>query len=139
MKRLFALALCVALAAPGCATTTLHQRRDQRAPDTTPATTARLLADYIRQIPVGSRVRITEHGGRVLRATLMRNDGDPIVVQRRARIPEPPIELPIVAIAAVELDAPTNSNVGRNIAIGAAAAAGATLGVLALIAAIVAD
>lgn len=138
MKRLFALALCVALAAPGCATTTLHQRRDQRTPDTAPATTARVLADYIRQIPVGSRVRITEHGGRVLRATLMRNDGDPIVVQRRARIPEPPIELPIVSIAAVELDAPT-SNVGRNIAIGAAAAAGATLGVLALIAAIVAD
>jgi hypothetical protein len=96
------------------------------------------MADYVRQLPIGSRVRIDRATGGTLHAILLKHDSDPIVVQRRARIPEEPIEIPIKDILAMELETAT-SNTGRNVAIGAAAAAGATLGVLLLLAAIYSD
>ena len=57
-----------------------------------------------------------------------------IVVQRRTRLPEAPVTIPIEGIQAVEPD--TSSSTGRAVAIGAAAGAGAALGVLLLLAAI---
>jgi hypothetical protein len=97
-----------------------------------------LMADYIRQLPVGSRVKVTRRDGKSIRATLMKHDTDPIVVQRRTRLPEPPVEIAVGDIVAMELDTP-NGSMGRNIAVGAAAATGMTLGILILIAAVVAD
>ena len=138
MKRFLALLLSVLLAAPGCATTLARQSRVDGTRTNPPASDPALMADYIRQLPVGSRVRVTMANGKVIRATLMKRDADPIVVQRRTRIPEPPFEIPVPDILAVELDTP-NGGVGRNIAVGAAAAAGVTLGVLLLLAAIFSD
>src|SRR5688572_6542958 len=141
MKRFLALILSVLLASPGCAATIARQTRDSGARVKQPAPSApdpALMSDYIRQLPVGSRVRVTLASGKVIRATLMKRDADPIVVQRRTRIPEPPFEISVREILAMELDTP-NGGVGRNIAVGAAAAAGVTLGVLVLLAAIFSD
>ena len=138
MKRFLALILSVLLAAPGCAATIARQTRDPGARVNTSAPDPALMSDYIRQLPVGSRVRVTLASGKVIRATLMKRDADPIVVQRRTRIPEPPFEISVREILAMELDTP-NGSVGRNIAVGAAAAAGVTLGVLVLLAAIFSD
>jgi hypothetical protein len=137
MKRFLALILSVLLAAPGCAATIARQTRDSGARNPSAPDPA-LMSDYIRQLPVGSRVRVTLASGKVIRATLMKRDADPIVVQRRTRIPEPPFEISVREILAMELDTP-NGSVGRNIAVGAAAAAGVTLGVLVLLAAIFSD
>ena len=138
MKRFLAVILSVLLASPGCAATIARQTRDPGTRVNPSAPDPALMSDYIRQLPVGSRVRVTLASGKVIRATLMKRDADPIVVQRRTRIPEPPFEISVREILAMELDTP-NGNVGRNIAVGAAAAAGVTLGVLVLLAAIFSD
>ena len=142
MRRTLALLLCAAVAAPACALPRASATRI--APPPTPLSQPgnrvdpMLMADYIRQLPVGSRVRISRADGSVLRATLMRRDTDPIVVQRRTRIPEAPVELAVGDILAVELET-GNGHTGRNVAIGAATAVGATMGVLLLLAAIFSD
>ena len=138
MRRVLTMMLCLALAAPGCATTIAQQRRDPAVRGRAYSVDPMLMADYIRQLPIGSRVKITNSDGKVVRATLMSHDKDPIVVQRRTRIPEAPVEIRVADIVAMELDVPSG-NVGRNIAIGAAAAAGATLTVLLVLAAIFSD
>jgi hypothetical protein len=136
MRQLIALTLSVVMIAPGCAATTRHV---QRAPSSSPETArdATLMADFIRHLPVGSRVKITQADGTVLRGTLMRRDTDPIVLQRRTRLPESPVEVAVGDIASVELQ--TEGNAGRAVAIGAAAGAGAALGVILLLVAIFED
>ena len=138
MRRLLSLLLSVLIAAPGCAGAIAHQSRVQPGVPKAAgsAVDPMLMADYIRQLPIGSRVKVTIRDGKTIRATLMKHDADPIVVQRRTRLPEPPIEVAVSDIVAMELDTP-NGNMGRNIAIGAAAATGMTLGILILIAAVV--
>jgi hypothetical protein len=96
------------------------------------------MADYVRQLPIGARVKVTLGDGSVLHGILMKRDVDPIVVQRRTRIPEPPVEIAIRDIRALELETGGN-NVARTVAISAAAAAGATLGFLFILAAIFSD
>ncbi|MGH9370638.1 MAG: hypothetical protein ACRD15_03820 [Vicinamibacterales bacterium] len=138
MKRMTALVMCVLLASPGCsAVTRLHAQRVPERPRDAAQVDPALMADYIRQLPVGSRVKITRFDGSDLRATLMRRDSDPIVVQRHARLPEPPLEIPVRDITTLELD--KGESAGRTIAIGVAAGAGAALGVLLLLAAIFSD
>jgi hypothetical protein len=68
----------------------------------------------------------------------MKNDGDPLVVQRRTRIPEAPIEVPMREVLSVELEL-KNGNPARTAAIGAVAAVSATLGVLLILAAVFSD
>ena len=138
MRTLLVPLLCALLALPGCATAggpTIGALSPTKASDgVNPA----VMADYIRQLKVGSRVRVSRADRSVIRGTLMKNDGDPLVVQRRTRIPEAPIEIAIQDILAVEPDAGKGS-VGRAVAIGAASAAGATLGILLLLAAVFSD
>ena len=137
MTRLLALVLSVALASSGCATAryTTSQVSVPGPEQTAPARPdAALIADFVRKIPVGSRVRVGLADGRTVRGTLMRGDTDPIVIQRRTRVPESPLEIKVADVRTIELDQPTGSS-GKTIAIGVAAGAGAALGVL-LIAAI---
>jgi hypothetical protein len=138
MTRLLSLVLCVLIAAPGCAGTVARQRRDTPTRNRAPVVDVMVMADYIRQLPIGSRVKVTRADGTTIRATLMKHDADPIVVQRRTRVPEAPVEIPVRDILAMELD-PPGGGAGRSIAIGTAAAAGVTLGVLLLLAAIFSD
>jgi hypothetical protein len=99
----------------------------------------KVMADYIRQLPVGSRVRLSRREGDDIRGTLMKNDGDPLVIQRRTRVPEAPIEVPLRDILAVEPETPGNGNPARAIAIGAGAAAAATLTIFLVLAVIFSD
>ena len=139
MRQVLCLILTAALALSGCASA---RATDNRIYTTRAATGGRqpidrrVMADYIRQLPIGSRVRLSRVKGDDIRGTLMKNDGDPVVIQRRARVPEAPIAVPLQEVLAVELDVPANGNPARTIAIGAGAAAAATLGVLFVLAAI---
>ena len=141
MRACLSVLLTVILALPGCATT-----RASRIP-ATPVSAPRaqqagvdpkVMADYVRQLKVGSRVRLARTNGEEIRGILMKNDGDPLVVQRRARIPEAPIEIPLREVLSVELETKTG-NPARTVAIGAVAAVSATLGVLLILAAIFSD
>jgi hypothetical protein len=135
MKRTLALILSVALASAGCTAARAQgprvpTRPDTRQPDTT------VMASYISQLPLGARVRVSLADGTTVRGILMKADADPIVVQKRTRIPEPPLEIPIRDVVALEAKI---GNTGRAIAMGAAAGAAAALGVLMILAAIFAD
>jgi hypothetical protein len=140
MRTGLSLLLAVTLAAPGCATS-----RAARVPTTTTAlppqhapVDSKVMADYVRQLKVGSRIRLARTNGDEIHGTLMKNDGDPLVVQRRTRIPEAPIEVPLREVLSVELET-KNGNPARTVAIGAVAAVSATLGVLLILAAIFSD
>jgi hypothetical protein len=136
MRQLIAAVLAALLAAPGCASATRRtaapgvdvQRplgRMDRA----------LMTDYIQQLPVGSRIKITLDNGKVLHGTLLKRDADPIVVQLRTRVPEPPVAIDVGQIAALELST-GDTSVGRVVGIAVAAGAAATFGVLLLLTAI---
>jgi len=132
MRRMIAVMLCAALFMPACATGGAARAESAPAPPSTadPA----LMASYVEQLPVGSRVRVHTTDGRKLSATLMKADDRAIVVQARTRIPEPPITVPLEQVVSVQLEA--NNGPGRAIAIGAAAGAGAALGVFLVLLAI---
>jgi hypothetical protein len=139
VRNVLCLILVAALALSGCATARATDNRIY----TTGATTGgrqsidpKVMADYIRQLRVGSQVRLSRLNGDDIRGTLMKNDGDPVVIQRRARVPEAPISVPLKEVLAVELDGPAKGSPARTIAIGAGAAAAATLGVLLVLAAL---
>ena len=139
MKSALALLLTITLALPGCATARVADPRFPAVSDQRHPVDPQVMADYIRQLRVGSRVRLTRTSGEEIRGTLMKNDGDPLFVQRQARIPEAPVEVPLRDVLAVELDIQAKSHAGRNIAIGAAAAASTTLGVLFILAMVFSD
>jgi hypothetical protein len=138
MRKVLSLLLVTTLTLSGCATSRMSQARGVPAPERSNAADPKVMADYVRQLRVGSRVRLSRTNGQEIRGTLMRNDADPLVIQRRSRIPEPPIEVPLGDVVAVELDLPGNG-VGRAIAIGAGAAAAAVLGIFVVFAAIYSD
>lgn len=98
----------------------------------------RAIAEFVQRLPVGSQVRVERSTGRTTRGTLMSATADAIVVQPATRLPEAPVTIPTSEILRVTLDA-GSGGLGRSIAIGAAIGAGATFGVLLLLAAIFAD
>jgi hypothetical protein len=140
MKRCLSFLLAVTLAVPACATS-----RASRIPATLAlpaqqpsAVDPKVMADYVRQLKVGSRIHLARTNGDEIHGILMKNDGDPLVVQRRTRIPEAPIEVPLREVLSVELEV-KNGNPARTAAIGAVAAVSATLGVLLILAAVFSD
>jgi hypothetical protein len=139
MKPFLSLLLAVTLALPGCATARASHNRLPAANGGQGVADPQVMADYIRQLPVGSRVRLSRTDGDEIRGLLIKNDGDPVVVQRRARVPEAPIEVPLRNVIAVEIETPGTGNLARNVAVGAAAAAGTTLVVLMILAAVFSD
>jgi len=133
MRRLLTVLLIVALLAPGCASARMSDTRFPQPPAASLPDRA-LLTAYLDRLQAGSKVRARLVGGETVRGTLMQATNQGIVVQRRTRLPEAPVTIPIDRIQAVEID--TSSSTGRAVAIGAAAGAGAALGVLLLLAAI---
>jgi hypothetical protein len=95
-----------------------------------------LVASYVKQLPIGSRVRVGLTGGARIKGTLMTSNDREIVVQPRTRIPEPPLQIAMDRIVAVELETNSNSNLGRTIGVGVAAGVGGTLAVFLVLAAI---
>jgi hypothetical protein len=137
MRQIIALALCAALTS-GCAGGAALNR--QAGVRTGPSQAAHdAIVSFVQGLPAGSRLRVTLDGGQRIRGTLMKAGDTALVVQPRTRVPEPPIEIPFDTIKAVELEGSNGAGLGRSIAIGAAAGAGATLAVLMILAAIYAD
>jgi hypothetical protein len=83
MRRALAVLLSLTLLAPGCATVRSANARaiSQRRPA---GPDRALLTTYLRQLPIGSKVRARLIGGQTLRGTLMRAADEGIVVQRRS-------------------------------------------------------
>jgi hypothetical protein len=151
LKRTIALLLTAAVTLPGCATTRRPDRlgaasfddpaaawSNQTSQPTPRATDQKLLADYVRKLPVGTRIRVHMMDGRRQRGTLMDATAEQIVIQPRTRIPEPAMQIPLDRVIAVDVET-GNGSVGKAIGIGIAAGAGAILGVMMLLAAIYAD
>lgn len=136
MNRIVALILSLALASAGCTAARTRGQRVSVQPSASSGFDPALMASYVRQLPLGSRVRVNLADGKVIHGTLMKVD-DPIFVQRRTRIPEPPLEIAMRDIRALELE--RNGGTGRAIATGVAAGAGAGLGILLLLALIFAN
>jgi hypothetical protein len=124
MTRVLAVLLSAVVAAQGCAT--------MRA-GTTPPLPARLaadqamLADYVQRLPVGTAVTVDRTSGLRVRGTLMKATADSLVVQPRTRVPEPPVEIALADVLAVTPESRNGGSVGRAIAAGVAAGAGAAL------------
>ena len=138
-----ALLLCAALLATGCARTSAMRvapvsftpaaaSQQPHGPD--PA----LMARYVAQLPVGSRVRVALVNGKRLQGTLMSHEGERIVLLLRTRLPEPPVDVTLADIAALELEQ-TGSSAARVVAIGVATGVAATFGILLLLSAIFSD
>jgi len=128
--------MCIALAVPACATTGAGNRAG-------PAGEVRvavgpLLPDYVRQLTLGSAVRIERASGKSLRGVLLKATGHSVVIQPRARIPEPAVEVLLADVLSISPE-PARGNLGRAIAAGAAAGAGTALGVFFIIVSLYAD
>ena len=130
MRRLLAVLTCASLLVPGCASTGTPR---VQAPDS--PVDQGLLASYVRQLPIGSHVRVALTDGHTIKGTLMKTSDTELVVQRRTRVPEPPDEIPLANVTAVELDTNTGS-AARAIWVGAAAGAGGALAVFLILAAL---
>lgn len=138
IKRMMALVLCSALAAPGCATTGATGITPARTAETRAADRA-VLAEYLQKLPLGSPIRVDRSNGRSLRGTLMKASDRSLIVQPRTRIPEPAVEIALDDVISVTPDPQSGTNLGRAIGIGAAAGAGAALAVFLIIIAIYSD
>jgi hypothetical protein len=137
MKRITALALCLGLALPGCVTT--GPRRTQTGTMLTAMTQERaVLSDYARQLPIGTRVRAVAADNRRVRGILVKRTETSILIQPRARVAEPFVEIPFDQLVTLEQEAPS-SGTGKAVAAGMAAGAGAALGVILLLIAIWSD
>ncbi len=134
MKRFIASLLCALLVAPGCATS--RGPRAQVAPQLPAASASgrEVLGEFARQLPLGARVRATVAGNHTIRGTLLKRSDVALVIQPRARVAEPPVEIPFSSLLALEQEQPS-SGTGKAVAIGAAVGVGAALGLLMLIAA----
>lgn len=126
MRKLMALVMCAATGMSGCATV-----NGGAAPQSNPVQVTAVMASYVTSIPVGSPVRVGLVDGRSCAGTLMRADERVLIVQPKGRIPEAPREVPMDQVLSVEIQRP--SGIGKVIAIGAAAGAAATFGVLLLL------
>lgn len=129
-RQTIAVALCAALAATGCASAS----GPRIAQDSAAPIDRAVLADYVQRIPAGSKVRVERTTGGSLRGTLLKSGTESLTMQRHTRVPETPIDIPFGTITRVTLD--TGSNTGKTVGIAVATGAGATLGVLLLLAAI---
>jgi hypothetical protein len=107
----------------GCAAT----MRNAQPPDRPRTADPAVLADYVQRLPPGTSVKVERTSGRSLRGTLMKATADAIVVQPRTRLPEPPIEIPLAEVLTVTPESGNGGSIGKAIAAGVAAGAGAAL------------
>ncbi|HWI20246.1 MAG TPA: hypothetical protein VNT81_20975 [Vicinamibacterales bacterium] len=77
-------------------------------------------------IPLGSKVRVQRLNGERVTGTLMRVDGDIVLIKRDTRRPEMAVTIPFDDIGRIERSKEGGGvNIAKAIAIGAAAGAGA--------------
>lgn len=137
--RTIAILVCVAVINAGCATATTGGVRFADGSQQSAATRA-AIAEYVQQLKPGLAVRVGRSDGRTIRGTLMKATADTLVLQPRARVPEPPVEIPLADVVSVTPESPSNgASLGKAIGIGVAAGAGAVLGIFLILAAIYSD
>jgi hypothetical protein len=71
--------------------------------------------------------------GGSLRGTLIKATDRSVVVQPKTRLPEPPVEVALGDVLSVTPDSPRGPHIGKAIAAGAAAGAGAAFAVFMII------
>jgi|SRR5688500_5350177 len=131
--------LCTAVAASACG-----GARYAAAPLAMPAAPGQavdraVLAEYVQKLPPGTTVRVERSGERAVRGTLMKATDQSLFIQPKTRIPEPSVEVPLSDVLRVTPEAPNGGNLAKAIGIGAAAGAGAALGVFFIILAVFND
>jgi hypothetical protein len=139
LTRTIAILVCAAVINAGCATSTAGGVRIADGMQQSAATRA-AVAEYVQQLKPGLAVRVGKTDGRTVRGTLMKATADTLVLQPRARVPEPPIEIPLADIVSVTPESTSNgASLGKAIGIGVAAGAGAVLGIFLILAAVYSD
>lgn len=137
VRRAMVLMMCAVLSSPGCATTGVIP--SAQTPVRGAVAEASVLSEYVQRLPPGSTVRVERTTGKALQGTLMKATDRSVVIQPRTRIPEPPVEVALTDVRSVTPESPEGRNMGRAIAVGAAAGAGAALAVFLIIVAAYAD
>jgi len=132
MRRFLAVALSIALVAPGCATMRSSPSAQVSGVLQTSPTGRQVVVDYARSLSAGTRVRLTTIDRVSVRGTLLKSTDTALYVQPRGRVAEPIVEITLDRVVSIERDKEGN-NVGRAVAVGAAAGAGAALGVFYLL------
>jgi hypothetical protein len=99
--------------------------------------TSTLAGEFVSKLPIGTNTKLRLEDGRKIKATLMSVESDAIVVRMNTRLPEPPLRIELSRIVDADID--RGANLGRSIAAGTAAGAGAALGVFFLLVAIYSD
>jgi hypothetical protein len=131
MRKIVATVLTTALLASGCASA------GGRIPVTAPPGGQNQISmgEYVQKIKTGSKVHVERTDGTEFRGTLMKATTDAIVVQANTRIPEPPVEVPVHALARVTIETRSGGSTAKAIGIGIASGVGVFLGIIAIFAA----
>jgi hypothetical protein len=135
MKRFFASLLCVLLLAPGCVTS--RTPRVQSTPQGSARSADRdVLAGFAAHLQIGSGVKATVTGNRTIRGTLLKRTDQSLVIQPRARIAEPLVEVPFDDLLALEQETPSSRGTVRAVALGVGVGVSAAIATLYVLAAL---
>ena len=122
LKPALTLLLCCALLT-GCAT--------NRMPVTQPAPGSNAaVVEYVRQLPLGTNVRVDRASARTVRGTLLKVGEQTLIVQPRTRVAVPPVEVPLGDVTRVTVDTGNGNSLAKSIGVGLAAGAGAAAAVI---------
>lgn len=135
MNKLLALLLSLSIVVSGCAT----RRTTLALPVTSSPGDPQGLSAAVARIPIGTRLRVDLTNGERVRGTLMRASDTAVLVNRRTRVPEPPVEIPLADVQGFDIDQGGAGSIAKIIALSAAAGAAAAVGTMWLIAAILID
>jgi hypothetical protein len=101
------------------------QQRSSAGAQSTRAEEADAWRKVAETIPLGSKVKVQIADGKRVNGTLMRVDGDAIMLKRNTRRPEPAYTVPFTEMAKLERDqANGGMHIARAIGVGLAAGAG---------------
>jgi hypothetical protein len=105
----------------------------------TPGSNAAVI-EYVRQLPLGTNVRVDRASERGVRGTLLKVGDQILIVQPRTRIVVAPVEIPLADVTRVTVDTGSGgASFAKAIGAGVAAGAAAALAVILIAFAVVAD
>jgi hypothetical protein len=90
-------------------------------------------------IPLGSKVKLQTFEGKRITGTLMRVDGQEILIKKNTRRPEPAVAILFDEVAKIERDKDGGNGLGKAIGIGLAAGASVVLSLFLIAATIAYD
>jgi hypothetical protein len=88
------------------------------------------VVEYVRQLPLGTNVRVDRATARTVKGTLLKIDGQTLIVQARTRVAVPPVEIPLADVTRVTVETGAGSSLAKSIGVGLAAGAGAAAAVI---------